>query len=464
MANAMAPPSLPPCAGGHPRLVLPATILASSLAFIDGSVVNVGLPAIGHALGSDGAGLAWVVNGYLLPLSALLLLGGAAGDRFGRRRMLLIGIAMFALASLACAAAPTLPLLVAGRVMQGASAALLMPNSLAILGSSFSGEARGRAVGIWAAAGAVAGALGPLVGGELIDVAGWQFIFLINLPVAALALFLGWLSPRDRPGPAAGPLDLSGAALASIGLGALTWGLTAASAAGTMNRSAGLLIGAGALTLGLFVLAERRAGAVAMLPLALFASRSFVGLNLLTLLLYGALGALMVAVPFVLIKADNYSAIAAGASMLPLPIVLALGSSTMGRLASRTGPRLPLTLGSATVAAGCFLAVRIGAGSYWSTALPALLLVAAGMAAAVAPLTTAVLSAVDPKHTGIASGVNSAVARAGGLIATSLLGMVLAARGADLLPAFRVAVVAAGVAAVAAMLCAAAWLGRRGTA
>jgi EmrB/QacA subfamily drug resistance transporter len=450
-----------PAAGGG-RRILATTILASSLAFIDGSVVNVGLPAIGRSLGAHGEALTWVVNGYLLPLSALLLLGGAAGDRFGRKRMLNAGIVLFALASVACAAAGTVAWLVFGRVLQGCGAALLMPNSLAILGASFDGEERGRAIGIWASVGAAAGATAPLAGGVLIAVAGWRSIFLINLPVAALALCLGMRPPDQQPVRPAPRLDLAGAALAGAGLGSLTWGLTAASAAAGLTGRAALAIGLGAAGLVLFVLAEKRAGEHAMLPLQLFASRSFVGLNLLTFLLYGALGVLLVAVPFVLIEAAGYSPTAAGAALLPLPIVIALGSSAMGRAAARTGPRLPLTAGPLAVAAGFFMATRIGAGgSYWTTTLPALLLIACGMAGAVAPLTTAVLGSVDARHTGVASGFNSAVARAGGLIATALLGLMLAARGAPLIAAFEVAVIGAGVAALAAGACAFLWLDRR---
>ena len=451
-----------PCvrADRHPRLILAITILASSLAFIDGSVVNVGLPAIGRSLGADGAGLTWIVNGYLLPLSALLLPGGAAGDRFGRCRVLLLGVALFALASVLCAAAGNLGWLVAGRVLQGIGAALLMPTSLAILGASFEGAARGRAIGIWASVGAAAGAIGPLVGGELIDLVGWRTIFLINLPVAALALLLGARALRDEPDQAARALDLPGAALASIGLASLTWGLTAASAAGGIDRDAALAAGFGALMLALFIGAERRAGAGAMLPLELFRSRSFVGLNLLTFLLYGALGVLLVAVPFVLIEADGYSATAAGAALLPLPVVIALASSTMGRIAVKTGPRLTLTVAPLVVAAGFFMATRIGGGAYWTSTLPALLVIAFGMAGAVAPLTTAVLGSVDARHTGVASGFNSAVARCGGLIATSLLGLMLAARGASLVAAFHTAAVGAGVAALAAAACAFIWLDR----
>ncbi len=443
-------------AGKYPRLILATTILASSLAFIDGSVVNVGLPAIGRDLDADGAGLAWVVNGYLLPLSALLLLGGAAGDRFGRRRLLLLGVFLFALASLLCAAAPNLGWLLAGRVLQGGGAALLMPNSLAILGSSFSGEARGRAIGTWAAVGAAAGAIGPLLGGWLIDVVGWRAIFLINLPIAALALLLGARCLHDAPNLARAGLDLRGAALASIGLASLTWGLTVASG---RTGTGGTAAAVGIVFLLWFVQAEKRAGENAMLPLSLFASGRFSGLNLLTFLLYGALGGLMVLVPLVLINVAGYSTTAAGAALLPLPVVIALASSTMGRIAVKTGMRLPLTLGPLIVAAGFLLATRIdGDGSYWRTTLPAMLVVALGMAVTVAPLSTAVLTCVEVGHTGVASGFNSAVARSGGLIATALLGTILAMHGAALVAAFHVAAIVGGATAFAAAACAFLWI------
>ena len=450
----------PACATApsRPRFILATTILASSLAFIDGSVVNVGLPAVGRSLGAGGAGLSWIVNGYLLPLSALLLLGGAAGDRFGRRRLLMLGVGLFALASLLCAGASTLGWLIAGRVLQGIGAAMLMPNSLAILGASFTGEARGRAIGIWASVGAAAGAVAPLIGGWLIDVAGWRMIFLINLPIAALALYLGSRCLHDDPNPAQPALDVSGAALASAGLASLTWGLTVASGAAGMDWTAALAIGIGVACLSGFLAVEKRVGESAMLPLALFASPSFVGLNLLTFLLYGALGALFVLVPFVLIEADGYSATAAGAALLPLPIVIAIGSPTMGRIAGKIGPRLPLTLGPAIAAAGVLLAMRIGGGSYWTATLPSMLVIALGMAVAVAPLTNAVLSSVEPKHTGIASGFNSAVARTGGLIATALLGAVLSAHGATLLAAFRITAMVTGAAALAAGISGFIWL------
>ncbi|WP_202423801.1 MFS transporter [Duganella margarita] len=460
-AIAAAAPTAASDGADHPRIVLATTILASSLAFIDGSVVNVGLPAIGRSLNADGGVLSWIINGYLLPLSALLLLGGAAGDRFGRRRILVLGVALFALASAWCALAPTASLLVAGRIVQGAGAALLMPNSLAILGTHFEGEARGRAIGIWAAVGAAAGAIGPLIGGWLADVTGWRAIFFINLPLAAATIVLALRYLRaDAPTgetPAA-TLDIAGAATASIGLAALTWGLTVATSGAGLHWQPGLGIVIGAVLMLLFLRVEQRAGDSAMLPLSLFRSHSFSGLNLMTFLLYGALGALLLVLPFVLIEYDHYSASEAGAALLPLPVVIALASSTMGRLAGKLGARLPLTAGPIIVAAGFMLAMRIGGGSYWTTTLPAMLVIAIGMAVAVAPLTTAVLSSVDAAHSGVASGFNSAVARAGGLFTTALLAAVLGAQGAALLDAFHVAALACAVTALASAGCAWRWI------
>ena len=447
------------CGGGneraatrHPRLVLATTILASSLAFIDGSVVNVGLPAIGADLHGGAADLQWVVNAYLLPLSALLLFGGALGDRFGRRRLLVLGIALFALASAGCALAPSLPWLLASRAIQGVGAALLMPNSLAILGDAFSGEARGRAIGTWAAAGAAAGAIGPVLGGWLIDTVGWRAIFLVNLPLAAggIVLALGFVRDAAREGPRA-PLDLAGATLATFGLGALTWGLTVGAGRSGWNPAALGAVAAGAALMLAFVWVQKQRGERAMMPLAMFGGTSFVGLTLLTLLLYGALGGLFVLVPYVLIQAAGYSGTAAGAALLPLPLLIALLSPVMGALAGRIGSRGPLTAGPLVVAAGFGLATRIGPhGEYWTTVFPAIVVIALGMAGAVAPLTTAVLASVDRRHTGSASGFNSAVARTGGLVATAMLGAVLAARGPELIAGFRVAAVACALASLGA--------------
>lgn len=433
-----------------PRFVIATTILASSLALIDGSVVNVGLPAIARSFDADAAGLQWVVNAYLLPLSALLLLGGAAGDRFGRRRLLIAGVLLFAIASLACAVAPTILSLLLARFVQGVGAAVLMPNSLAILGQSFSGEAKGRAIGIWAAAGAAAGAVGPVLGGWLIDVASWRFAFLINLPLSAAAIVLAYLYVDKDVDDTTGVLDWSGGALATVGLGLATWALTEGSGR-AWSPSAFVALGAGAIFSGLFLLVERRRADQAMMPLALFGSRSFVGLTLLTFLLYGALGGLLVLVPYVLIQAAGYTATQAGAALLPLPLVIAVASPGAGALAARVGPRWPLIAGPVIVAAGFLLLVRIGsAPGYWLGVFPAMVVIALGMAGAVAPLTTAVLMSVDSRHTGAASGLNSAVARTGGLVATAIIGPVIAASGPALLSAFDVAAVAGAFICVAA--------------
>lgn len=442
----------------HPRMMLATTVLASSLAFIDGSVVNVGLPSIALSFPSQAISLSWIVSGYLLPLSALLLLGGAAGDRYGHRRLLLIGVGLFLAASLMCSAAPSLAWLLAARVLQGVGAALLMPTSLAILGSSFEGEARGKAIGTWAAAGAI----GPLVGGWLIDLVGWRAMFLLNVPVAVGALVLGARYVEDLPdaGKAGkAPLDWLGAVLATAGLAGLTWGLTLASGQGGWAGPAAFGIGAGGLLIAWFLWHEKKRGADAMMPLELFTSKVFVGLSLVTFLLYGGLGGLLVLLPYLLIDLKGYSATAAGAALLPMPLVIAMTAPMMGRLAVKFGPRLPLTIGPAVVAIGFLLALRIAADeSYWAATLPAMLVISLGMAGAVAPLTTAVLGSVDAQHSGIASGFNSAVARTGGLIATALASAILVAHAQGLESAFHVAMMVGAATAAAASAYAFLWL------
>ena len=436
----------------HLNWVLTTTIFASSLAFIDGSVVNVALSSLGATFKADASDLQWVINAYLLPLSALLLLGGAVGDRYGHARILIAGTALFGAASIGCALAPTLVWLLIARGLQGIGAALLMPNSLAILGAAFSGEARGRAIGIWASVGAVMGALGPVLGGWLIDTVGWRSIFLINLPLAIGAVGLAFIFIRTPPredAPAA--LDLMGGVLATASLGALIWGLTLGSNHTGWTRLAVLLVCVGVVLMLAFLAAERWKGDRAMMPLALFGSTSFIGLTLLTALLYGALGALLVLVPFVLIQAGRYSGAEAGAALVPLAVVLALASPLMGALAGRIGPRAPLTLGPLVVAGGFLLALRIQAdATYWTTVFPSVLVIAIGMAGAVAPLTTAVLASVDKHHVGSASGLNNAVARTGGMVATALIGGVLGAAGPALLSAFHYAAVICALACVAA--------------
>lgn len=442
-----------PVATSHPSAALAATVLGSGMAFIDGSVVNVALPTIQRGLFAPDSMLPWIINVYLLPLGALILLGGAAGDRYGRRRLFLAGLALFTAATIVCAAAPALSVLLVGRALQGVGAALLLPNSLAILGAAFEGEARGQAIGTWAAAGAMAGALGPLVGGWLIDGVGWRAIFLINLPIAGVAGYLAVVYLEDSTDSNRVALDWLGAVTVTTALVAITWALTAAGdnqphAWGTWM----LGIGGFALLL-LFVAVEATRGDRALMPLALFANRTFSGLTLLTFFLYASLGGLMVLLPFFMIRVGGYSAIQAGAALLPLPVVIGLGSRFMGRFAGRRGGRWPLTLGSVIVSLGFLLYLRVGAPmSYWLHILPPTLVIAVGMGICVAPLTTAVMSSVDIRHAGAASGFNSAVARVAGLIATALLGSVFVLQGSAqaFAAGFRDAALVASASALAA--------------
>ena len=443
----------------HPRWVLAACILASSLAFIDGSVINVALPAIGKDLRGDAAGLQWTLNAFTLPLSALLLIGGAAGDHFGRRLMLVAGTAIFLVASLGCALAPSLGALLAARALQGIGAAMLMPNSLAILGNAFSGAAKGRAIGSWAAASAAAAAIGPPLGGWLVSVAGWRTIFAINVPVAigAILITLAFVDERKRKRE---PLDYWGAALATAALFGITWALTAWSSGHGMGRDAwGALVLGVAAAIG-FVAVEHRRRDHAMMPLAMFASAPFVGLTTLTLLLYGAMGGMLVLLPYTLITGCGYSPFDAGLALLPMAVILSLSSRLMGQVAAKIGPRLPLTIGPIVAGLGFALFTRIDANAdYWTQVFPAMLVMALGMAGAVAPLTTAVLSSVDDEHTGTASGFNSAVSRGGGLFATALAGAVMVQTGAALIGAFHGAALIGAGAAILAGLAAFATLG-----
>ncbi|WP_240309558.1 MULTISPECIES: MFS transporter [Sphingomonas] len=437
----------------HPRWTLLACILASSLSFVEGSVLNVALPAIRASFKAGASEVQWVVNAYLLPLSALLLLGGALGDHYGRKRLLIFGTAMFALSSLVCALAPGLEWFLAGRVLQGIGAALLLPNSLALLNATFDGEERGRAIGIWAAVGAAAAAIAPLIGGWLVDHVGWPSIFYINLPLAGGAILLAALFAAESRNEGSARTDYPGAALATLGLLGITYGLTLWS---VQLRFTPLIVGllvAGVALLGAFLWFEGRRGDKAMMPLAMFGNRCFVGTDLMTFLLYGAFGAVMLLLPYVLIEAGRYSPLQAGLALTPLAVIIAVMSPIMGRLAARIGGRLPLTAGPVVVAAGLLLGLRIEAGgSYFAQVFPAVVVMASGMALAVAPLTSTVLSAVDKKHSGTASGLNSAVARTGGLIATALLGAVLAAGGEALVGHFHGALLVSAAVCVLAGL------------
>ncbi len=434
-----------------PHWTLAACILASSLSFVEGSVLNVALPAIRASYGAGSAEVQWVVNAYLLPLSALLLLGGALGDHYGRRRLLVVGTALFAAASLVCALAPSLNILLAARAAQGVGAALLLPNSLALLNAAYEGEKRGRAVGIWAAAGAAAAAGAPLLGGWLVDHVGWPSIFYINLPLAGGAILLALMFVTESRDRGAARTDYTGAILATLGLGGATYGLTRWSSSANLDTIAIVTIVAGLVMLAAFLWVEGNRRDKAMMPLAMFADRCFSGLNLLTFLLYGAFGAAMLLIPYVLIAGAGYSPVEAGMAMLPLPILLTIASPLMGQFSGRLGPRYFLVAGPLVVAAGMILARRIEPDlSYWTTVFPAMVVMAAGMSIAVAPLIASVLGSVDEKHVGTASGFNSAVARTGGLIATALLGVVLSRQGDALFAGFHLALIGAAVASVAA--------------
>jgi EmrB/QacA subfamily drug resistance transporter len=443
------------------RAVLIATVLGSSLAFIDGAVVNIALPALQAAFGASAAVVQWVVNAYLLLLGALVLLGGAAADRYGRRRVFVLGIALFALASLACALAPTAAMLIAARAVQGFAAALMTPASLALLGTCFDEQERARAFGIWAGAGALTTAFGPVLGGWLVDTVGWRAIFLINLPIAAVALAIALRAVPESRDEDTQALDWPGALAAAASLGVLTYGLTAAPGSGwtTLTWS---LIAAGVALFGAFLIIEQRSR-MPMMPLALYRSRAFSTLNAMTFLLYFALGGALFLLPFELIRVDGYSATAAGAALIPFALVMGLFSSAAGTLASHVGNRAQLAVGPIIAGIGiAWLGWTNPGGDYSTTRLPALLVLAIGMTLTVGPLTAAVMSAAQGHHTGLASGVNNAVARVAGLLAVAVVTLIVAgvASGgsptADVLTAmdrdafhrgFRAAMIVAGVCA-----------------
>lgn len=414
-----------PLSASRKRWILVATVLGSSLTFIDGSALGVALPAIQRDLAAGPAAVQWVSNAYLLTLGALVLIGGAAGDRFGRRKVFLIGVALFALASVACGLAPTVELLIGGRAVQGIGAALLTPGALAVIGSAFPPDERGRAFGTWAGAGALFGMVGPLVGGWLADAADWRFIFWINVPLAAITAVVALRAvPESRDSDARG-LDWIGAITAMTGLGALTWALTAAPDFGWSDPWIVAGLAGGVALLAAFLWAEARARHP-MMPLGLFRSSVFSGINLLTLLLYFALGGAMFFLPFDLIRVHGWSATLAGAAMLPFAVIMGLFSGAAGRLADRFGTRLALSLGPILAGVGlALLALPAPGAGYVDGPLAGMTVLAIGMTLAVGPLTAAVMGAVPDGHTGVASGINNAVARVAGLLAIALLGVVL---------------------------------------
>ncbi|MEU0314167.1 MFS transporter [Nocardioides sp. NPDC006273] len=412
------------------RWVLATTVLGSGLAMLDSTVVNVALGRIGEDLDAGFSGLQWTVNAYTLSLAALILLGGSLGDRFGRRRIFLIGVAWFAVASLLCGLAPDIQVLIAARGLQGVGGALLTPGSLAIIAASFHGEDRSAAVGAWSGLSGIAAAIGPLVGGWLVEI-NWRLVFLINVPVAVLIVIVAVRHvPESRDPDAAGRLDLTGTVLAATGLGALTFGLTRAGEVGFVG-SVAVTVAAGVAALITFVVVEARS-AHPLVPLGLFRNPQFSAANAVTLLVYAPLGVIFVLLVLQLQVVSGWSPLAAGSALLPVTVVMLLFSARAGALAQRIGPRLPMTLGPLLAAGGALWMGRIGPqASYVLDVLAPVLLFAVGLTLLVSPLTATVLDAADDRHVGIASGVNNAVARTAGLLAVAVVPAAVGIAGDD---------------------------------
>ncbi|MFC0030643.1 MFS transporter [Micromonospora chaiyaphumensis] len=418
------------------RGTLLAAVLASGMVFLDSTVVNVALPRLGAELDATVAGLQWTVNGYLLMLAAFVLLGGALGDRFGRRRIFLLGVVWFAVASVLCGLAQGTGWLIAARFLQGAGGALLTPGSLSVLQASFHPDDRARAIGTWSGLSGVSTALGPLLGGWLIDALSWRWIFFVNLPLAVGVVLaaLRWVpESRDeatsRTGAGRG-FDVAGALLGALALGGVTYALIDAPARGAGSPAVLAAAVLGVLGAVVFVLVERRRGDTAMLPTGLFGSRLFSVLNVFTVVVYAALGGFTFFLAVYLQNVVGWSALLTGLATVPMTLLLLVGSARAGALAARIGPRLPLTVGPVVAAAGLLLLRRVGPGaSYWTDVLPGVLLFGAGLTLVVAPLTASVLAAVADRFAGVASGFNNAASRAGGLLAVAALPLLVGLSG-----------------------------------
>jgi len=420
------------------RWVLLATVLGTSMAMLDGTVVNIALPSIGRSLGASLAGLQWTVTAYTLTLAGLILLGGSLGDRLGRRRVFLTGVIWFALASALCGIAPNIGVLIGARALQGIGGALLAPGSLAIIQATFDPSDRPKAVGAWSGLGGVAGAVGPFLGGWIVQSIGWRWIFLINLPVAVAVVAVTTRHvPETRDPSANGRFDILGAGLAALALGGITYALIEASGNGAIGGGVLAAAAAGLVAAAAFVLVERRRsrspGRVPpMLPLGVFASRQFTAVNVVTFVIYGALSAMLFLLVLELQLVSGYSPLQAGVALLPFTVLTLLLSARAGALAQRIGPRWLMTAGALICAVGMLLMTRIGANaSYLADVLPGVFVFGLGLSMVVAPLTATVLASAEVRHAGVASGVNNAVARAAGLLAIAGLPLAVGLTGPD---------------------------------
>ena len=433
--------------------VLAASSLGSCLVFVSSTIVTIALAALGRDMHLSPLDLQWVMNAELLPLAALTLVAGAVGDRFGQKRIFLAGIVVFGLGLVVVGLAPSFAPLILGRFLQGLGEAMILPNGLSVLGQAFPPDKKARAVGIWSAVGAVASGVAPAVAGVILDHGSWRTTFLMLVPVVGLALALGavWI-PKDAP-PSSNRVDVRSAVLSIVGLGGLGAGLTSLTNGSGLNHWVVVTLIVGLSSLAGLIATQWRLGDSAMLPPSLFASRSVIGANVFTALLYGAFTVMLTLIPFVMIQGAHLPSFVAGLAFVPLQVLITVVSPLAGMLCRQFGRRAPLFAGSAVVALGCALALRIGPNAtYWADIFPSILMLALGMSLVVAPLTTLVLTSVAPDRGGTASGINSAVSRAGSLFAIALLGGVLQQGGPQLFAGFHTAMVFAAIACVLATL------------